>query len=180
MRPLRIVIVTLMFAACNRDGTKVLLTPPFNDNTKVAEVAAHWDDSGEERSFAGGRKLEEPQTRVRYRVDARNRLEDKLFVRLSEFRLVGDGGAELGKDEAAIECVLSVGDSSGVLSGDVWMTKRAAQLITGFGITHYAVPLSERAQGLYREWALQGRKADAATVDAEIQKYANAPPCPRG
>jgi hypothetical protein len=180
MRLVLLLMVMVACAACSRDGSKVLLTPPFNDNTKVGEVTARWDDSGEERSFADGRKLEEPETRLRYRVDVRNRLEDKLFVRLSDFRLVAEGGAELGKSAGQIECVLSVGESTGVLSGDVWMTKRAVRSITGFGVTHYSLPLSERGQALYREWALQGRKGDAPTIDAEIQKYSSAPPCPRG
>lgn len=169
----------LVAAACNRDAGKVILTPPFDGKAKVGEVTATWQGTGEERAFADGRKLAAPQVRMQYRVSVRNRLADKMFVRLSEFRLLDDGGIELGRDAARVDCVLAVGDSAGVLAGDVWIAKEAADDVRNFGVTHFAVPLSEIGQGHYREWMLQGRKGDAASVDAEIAGYAGAPACPR-
>jgi hypothetical protein len=173
------VLLAVVFASCSRDGNRVILTPPFNDRTAIGEATARWENAGEERFFAGDRKLDEPQVRLRYRVDATNRLEDKLFVRLGDFRLVGKAGGEIARDGTRVECILGNGQTRGVLSGDVWVTAHAAGDIHGFGITHFAVPLSNRGRALYREWVLQGRKMDAAAVDAEIAAYAVAPDCPR-
>jgi hypothetical protein len=172
-----ILVVAVASAGCSRDGNKVILTPPFNDGTKIGEVSAQWENTGEERAFADGRKLDMPEVRFQYRVNVRNRLQDKVFVRLGGFRLVNEAGSEMGKSAARIECVLSVGDTPGLLRGDVWVPARGVRDVSGFGVTHFAVPLSERGRALYREWALQGRKSDAAAVDAEIGAYAAAPAC---
>jgi hypothetical protein len=173
-------LLLVLTAGCNRDGGKIILNPPFDGKAKVGEVTATWQATGEERAFAEGRKLATPEVRLQYRVDLRNRLADKMFLRLADFRLTNKSGAELGKDTARVECVLAVGDSSGVLRGDVWVPKDSADDVDGFGLTHLAIPLSEIGQGHYREWMLQGRKGDAASVDAEIAGYAAAPACPRG
>lgn len=167
-------------AGCNRDEGKVILNPPFDAKAKVGEVTATWQATGEERAFADGRKLAAPQVRLQYQVNVRNRLSDKMFVRLSDLRLTNKSGVELGKDAAHVECVLRVGDSPGVLRGEVWVAKDAAGDVSGFALTHFVVPLSEIGQGHYREWMLQGRKGDAASVDAEITGYAAAPACPTG
>lgn len=165
--------------ACGRNGTKVMLSPPFNERTKIGEVTARWEITSEQREFAEGRKLDEPQVRVRYRVDVRNDLGDKMFLRLGEFRVMSETGRELARAGDRIECILAVGDSKGVLAGDLWVTKRASSAVHGFRISHFSLPLSERGRALYREWALQGRKADGAAVDAEIAAYARAAACPR-
>lgn len=165
-------------AACNRDEGKVILKPPFDAKAKIGEVTATWQATGEERAFADGRKLAAPQVRMQYQVNVRNRLADKMFVRLSELRLTSKDGVELGKDTARVDCVLRVGDSPGVLRGEVWIAQDAAKDVSGFTLTHFAVPLSELGQGHYREWMLQGRKGDAASVDAELGGYAAAPACP--
>lgn len=170
----------LLAAGCNRDKGKIILNPPFDGKAKIGEVTATWNATGEERAFADGRKLAMPQVRMQYRVNVKNRLADKMFVRLSEFRLTGQGGTELGKDTARAECVLSVGDSPGVMRGDVWVNKNAAGDVRDYALTHFAVPLSELGQGHYREWMIQGRKAEAAAVDGELASYAAAPACPTG
>jgi hypothetical protein len=175
-----ITIPLLLVSSGCSDKNKVILTPPFDGHAKIGEVTASWQTTGEERAFAEGRKLETPEVRFQYRIDVRNRLEDKMFVRLSEFRLMNAGGGELAKDVRRVDCILSVGDSSGVIRGEVWVAKDAADDISGFGITHFSVPLGEIGRGHYREWALQGRTGDAATVDAEIAGYAAAPACPAG
>jgi hypothetical protein len=174
-----VAMVVLASAACSREANKVVLTPPFDEQAKIGEITAQWEATAEERAFADGRKLDEVQVRVHYRVDALNRLQDKLFVRLGDFRLLNESGIELGKDTGRIECALSAGQSNGVLSGDVWLSSRAVKNVGGFGITHLAVPLSERGRALYREWALKERAAEASTVDVDIQRFAAAGSCPR-
>jgi len=171
-------VLLLAAAGCNRDEGKVILKPPFDAKAKVGEVTASWQPAGEERAFAEGRKLAAPQVRMQYQVNVRNRLSEKMFVRLSEFRLTDEDGVELGKDAARVDCVLRVGDSTGVLRGEVWVAKDAADDVSEFAINHFVVPLSEVGQGHYREWVLQGRKGDEASVDAEIVSYAAAPACP--
>jgi hypothetical protein len=171
-------VLLLAVAGCNRDEGKVILKPPFDAKAKVGEVTATWQATGEERAFAEGRKLPAPQVRLQYQVNVQNRLSEKMFVRLSDFRLTDKSGVELGKDAARADCVLRVGDSNGVLRGEVWVSKDAADDVSEFAINHFVVPLSEIGLGHYREWVLQGRKGDEASVDAEIVSYAAAPACP--
>jgi hypothetical protein len=171
-------LLILAAAGCNRDEGKVILKPPFDAKAKVGEVTASWEPTGEERAFADGRKLAAPQVRLQYQVNVQNRLAEKMFVRLSEVRLTDKDGVALGQDAARVDCVLRVGDSAGVLRGEVWVAKDKADEVSGFAITHLVVPLSEIGQGHYREWMLQGRKSDEASVDAEIAGYAAAPACP--
>lgn len=173
-----ILTVALALVACSSDGDAVKLVAPFNERTVLGEVTAVWKSTGEERGFAAGARLKEPQARLRYRADVRNRLGDKLFIRLGTFQLVDDAGLEIGSDSASVECTLATGASQAVLAGDVWVPKQAVGKVRGFHLEHFAVPLNDRGRALYREWLLQGRPADTAAIDAEIARYAAAPPCP--
>src|SRR5512134_3825211 len=98
-------LLLLTAAGCNRDEGKVILKPPFDAKAKVGEVTATWQATGEERAFADARKLAAPQVRLQYQVNVANRLADKMFVRLSDFRLTDKNGVELGKDVARVECI---------------------------------------------------------------------------
>ena len=175
--PPTVLLAMVLVAGCSRDRNAVMLTAPFNDSTKIGQLTAVWEDAGDERAFAGGTRLAEPEVRFRFRVDAQNRLGDRLFVRLGNFQLVDATGLGLAAADASIACALSAGTTEGVLSGDVWVPKRTAKNVAGFRISHFAVPLSDRGRSLYREWLLQGRAQDAAQIDSEIGRYAAAPPC---
>ena len=169
----------IALSACSRDKGTIYLVAPFNDSTKIGDVTATWTNTGEERAFADGKRLDAPQVKLQYAINVRSRLDDKAFVRLQDFKLMA-GSEEVGKDSARVECVLPVGDSPRILTGEVWIATDRAKNVNGFEVTHFAVPLSERGRSLYREWSLQGRPDQAAAVDSEITAYASAPPCPRG
>ena len=178
-RPSRLVAAVALgglLASCSHDDT-IKLAAPFNENTIVGEVSAVWNNTAEERGFAGGDRLKEPEVRFRYRLDVRNKLGDKLFVRLGGFELVGENALPLGSDQASVQCVLGTGATPAILEGDAWIPKRIAGSVKAFQVSHLAVPLSDRGRALYREWLLQGRPGAAAEVDAEIGRYAAAPAC---
>lgn len=178
MRTVVLGALGIALAACARDTTTEPLVAPFNERTILGEVSAVWSNTSEERGFAGGTRLQEPEIRFQYRVDVRNRLGDKLFVRPGDFQLVDEHGLALGSDGASVECSLGSGATQAILTGDVWVRKRAVSKVRTFRIARFAVPLNERGRGLYREWLLQGRPGAAAAIDAEIARYAAAPPCP--
>lgn len=165
-----------LLVSCSHDDT-IKLAAPFNDRTVVGDVSAVWSNTGEERGFAAGDRLAEPDVRFSYRVDVHNRLGDKLFVRLGEFQLVGENGLPLATDPVRVECALADGATRGVLAGDIWVAKHATGMVKAFRVSHFAVPLSDRGRALYREWQLQGRPGAAAEIDAEIARYAAMPPC---
>ena len=170
------VLSTTTLSSCSRDEGAVVLTPPYADD-KIGDVSAVWSNTGEERAFAEGRRLDGPEVRFRYRVDVRNRLQEKVFLRLDEFSLIAADGLEIAKDRARVECALNAGRTTGVLSGEIWVPKRRVQEVQRFHIRHISVPLSERALASYREWLLQGRPGAAAEIDAEINLAAAAPSC---
>jgi hypothetical protein len=179
-RRLALVGVALIAAAvpgCSRSGHTASLAAPYDDDESLGEITAVWDNTGEERGFDGGARLKQPEVRFRYRLDARNRSGDKLFLRLADMQLVDRGGLTLGKHVVQIECTLNAGDTDGVLSGDVWVPKSAVDDIDGFRVTRLAIPLGAHSLQRYRDWLLQGRPNDAAQVDAEVAKHAGAPAC---
>jgi hypothetical protein len=171
-------LLLALAAGCSRgDEVGIPLTAPFDRQRVVGSVTAEWKATDEERAFADGRRLEEPEVRVRYRVDVRNDLEDKVFVRLDAFTLVDTDGLTLGADRAEVACTLGTGAIEGVLAGDVWLPKRALERVQTFRVGHLAVPLSERGRSLYREWRMAGQSGAEAAVDAEITGYGAAPAC---
>ena len=173
-------LLSALVAACARDAGSVPLVAPYDAGDRLGAVHAIWNNTGEERGFAAGGRLKEPEVRFRYRLDARNRSTDKLFLRLENPELVDDTGLALAQATAALGCVLGVGESEGVLAGEVWIPKSAANRVSGLRVSHFAVPLGERALKRYREWLLQGRPNEAAQIEAEIAKQAAAPPCTTG
>ena len=164
-------------AGCTRDGEPHALTAPFDRARIVGRTAATWRVTEDERAFAGATRLDEPEVRVSYRIDAESDLQDKVYLKLEAFTLVDTDGLALGADETLAECTLAPGTTEAVLSGDVWMPREAAGRIADYRVAQHAVPLSERGQALYREWQLQGRPGAAAEIDAEVARYAAADPC---
>lgn len=172
----RLLPVALLLA-CSGDPNRVVLTAPFDAYAKLAEITGVWTNTGEERAFAEATRLKESEVRFQYRLNARNRMQDRLYVRLGGVQLVGGDGFPLGQDTAGIECTLDAGTTEGVLTGSVWLPKSKAKKVRGFRVSHFAVPLNERGRALYREWLLKHRPDQRAAIDAEITAYAAAPPC---
>ena len=131
----------------------------------------------EQRAFAGATRLDEPEIRVRYSLDVESDLQTKAFVQLKEFTFLDEDGLALATDMTEIACTLAAGTTEAVLSGDVWVPRTATARIDDFRVAYHTVPLSERGLALYREWQLQGRPNAAAEIDADIARYAAAPPC---
>ena len=172
----RLLPVALLLA-CSGDPNRVVLAAPFDARAKLAEVTAVWTNTGEERTFAEAARVEEREVRFQYRVNARNRMQDRLYVRLGGFQLAAADGLVLGQDRAGIECTLDTGTTEGVLTGSVWLPKSKVEKVRRFRVSHFAVPLNERGRALYREWLLKKRPEQRAAIDAEIAAYTAAPPC---
>lgn len=164
-------------ARCSPPGTTSPLTAAFDDGRRVGSTTAVWERTGDERGFAGGARLAEPEIRFRYRVDVTNRTDDKVFVRLSDVALTTDNGLPLVTDSVRRECVLGPGDTPGVLTGEIWVPKGKVDTVAGLNLSRFAAPLGERDLPPYRAWLLQGRPGNEAAVNTEIAAQAAAPPC---
>jgi len=165
-------VLVLAAAGCTRSHGTVELMAPFSDDTVVGELTAAWHDAGEWRLANGP---DTPQRKVVFRIDAVNRLSDRLYLRLRDFRLLA--GGEAIDSAATAECTLAPGTTEGVVAGTLWVPAGLAQRIGGFQIDRFAVPLSERGRAFYREFLLLQRPGAAAAIDAELAAYAAAPPC---
>jgi len=178
-RSLRLLALStlILLAGCWRDSNRVYVTAPFNQETELADLSATWQNTGEERSFAGSSRLDEAEVRFQYKVDVRNRLEHKLYLELGKFELLDDDRLALASADEAVKCVLGGGNTEAVLEGSLWVPKRSAKKVTGFRLERFGVPLSDRGRAMYREWLLQSRPEEAAAIDAELAGYAAAPPC---
>jgi hypothetical protein len=164
------------FAACHRTPDGLPLTAP-DDATRLGTVSATWQATADERGFAKGARLAEPELRFRYRVDAHNGVGDKLFVRLDRFELVDEKGMTVAAAEESVECTLGAGTSEGALAGDVWVRKRDADRVRDFRIRRFAAALDDDGRKAYRAWLLKGRPGEDTAVDQEIAKQAAAKPC---
>ena len=162
----------LAAAGCARSHGTVELMAPFSDDTVVGELTATWSDTGEWRLPAAA---DNPQRKVRFRVDAVNHLSAGLYLRLRDFRLLARG--EVIDTAATVECTLAPGTTAGVISGALWVPASLAQRIGGFQIDRFAVPLSERGRAFYREFLLLQRPGAGLAIDTELAAYAAAPPC---
>ena len=167
----------MLVLGCSRGPQEVRLTAPFNERTTLGVLTATWHDTGDERSFADGARLDRPERRLQFRVEAQNRLQDRLYIRIGDFELVNVDGAMLGEDSMTVECTLNARVTEGVLRGVLWLAGDQVQSIRGFRVKRFAVPLSERGLAVYREWLLQGRPNQEEAIDREIADYAAAPPC---
>lgn len=167
----------LLFGGCRGDSNGVYVSAPFNEKTELAELSAVWRNTGEERTFADASRLDEPQVRFQYKVDARNRLEDQLYLRLGGFELVDEDGLSIGNAGEEVKCVLGAGKTEALLEGSVWVAKRSTGQVAGFRLDRFGVPLSDRGRAMYREWLLQSRPEEGGAIDAELARYASAPPC---
>lgn len=160
----RLPLLALLLAsgACRRAEEGVFVTAPFNDATRLGRVEAHWTPT------AGG---------LHFEVRVENRLTDRLFVRLGDFALLDRELRPLVRSTETRACVLGPEATGVVLSGDVALAEADAARVATFDVTRFAVPLSERGRGIYREFVLQQRVRTPAAVDEEIAAYAAAPPC---
>ncbi len=177
--PLALLLLSVVLSHCSRDTHTAPLLAPYDDREKLGTVTASWSNTGEERAFAEAVRLKQPEVRFQYHVDADNRTDDKLFVRLAELELVDGEGTVLGKGSALAECTLSPGASSGVLAGDVWVATASADRVHGFRVARMAVPLGDKTVQHYRRWLLQGRPTAGMDIDTEIAHLAAAAACAR-
>jgi hypothetical protein len=164
-------------AGCSRDHDAVVLTAPFNEETKLGALTAVWKPTGQERSFADASRLKEPEVELRYRVDARNDMKDPIYIRLGGFELLSKEGLAIAKDDRRVECTVPPGRTEGALSGSIWVAKKSVDQAARFNVARFSAPLSERGRSLYREWLLQARPGDEKAIDAELGAYASAPAC---
>jgi hypothetical protein len=164
-----LVLALLPLAACARSSGTAELKAAFSDDTVVGALEASWQKDGEAREGNG------PAHRLAFRVDATNRLSAPVYLRLREFRLLGPWG-KVGAG-GAIDCALAPGTTVGVMRGTVWLPAAQAGSVRGFEVDRFVLPLSERGRAFYREFLLRQRPGDAAEIDAEIGRYAAAPPC---
>ena len=172
-----LVAVLGMCMGCSRSSDGLSLIAPFNEETKLGELTAVWKQTGEEREFAHAVRLKEPEVEVQFRVDVSNEMNDPIFVRLTDFVLQSKDGLALATEQHKVECTIPPGRTQGVLYGSVWVTKRSAEQAGRFDLGRFAVPLSERGRGLYRQWLLERRPGQEKEIDAELQAYAAAPAC---
>jgi hypothetical protein len=165
----------LIGAGCRQAPEGLPLTAP-GDDTRLGTVSAAWHTTGEERGFANAARLDEPEVRVRYRVDVHNAEDEKLFVRLEAFELVDEKGMTVATAAERVECTLGVGTAT-ALAGDVWVRKQDVDRVRDFRIRRFAAALDDEGRAQHRAWLLQGRPGDAAAIDAEIARQAAAKPC---
>jgi hypothetical protein len=168
--------ILLLVAACRHDSDGLPLLAA-GDDARLGTVSATWQATEEERGFANAARLDEPEVRFRYRVDAHNRADEKLFVRLDRFELVDASGLTVASADRSVECTLGPGMTEGALAGDVWVRRRDTERVKDFRIRRFAAALGDAGRARYRAWLLQGRPGDEAAVEQEIARQAAAPPC---
>lgn len=153
-------VVALLLIACRRSEPGIPLIAAFSAESRVGRLIATWSPHGPDRA--------------RYHVDVVNQLADPLYVRLAHVRLLR-AGSTVGRALDTVACVIPAGATARPLAGIATLQGGEAD---GFEIERFALPLSERGRGFYREYLLQRRPGQEASIDAEIAAYAQAPPCP--
>lgn len=177
MRPAAAAIALLLIGSgCRRAPEGMPLTAP-GDDTRLGTVSASWQTTEEERGFANAARLDEPEVRVRYRVDVHNADDAKLFVRLEAFELVDEKGMTVATAAERLECTLGAGTAAGALAGDVWVPKRDLDRVHDFRVRRFAAALDDDGRARYRAWLLQGRPGDTEAIDQEIARQAAAKLC---
>jgi hypothetical protein len=161
--------LALQCTGCTRSSGRMELLAAFSDDTVVGELSATWTDAtAADRSAPPGRQ-------VHVRVQGVNRLADRLYVELREFRLVTADGNAVVVGNAA--CALAPQASGVVLEGEAWLTGSANNSVRGFRVDPLAVPLSDRGVAFYREFLLAQRPGAEADIDRVLAAYAAAPRC---
>jgi hypothetical protein len=161
---------------CARSERTIELKPVFSDETVVGEVRAHWAETGAQRSVGDAGAAERE---VGYRLDASNRLTEPLYLRVTDLRLIGQGGA-IPTAAAPVACQLAPGRGQVLVRGSVWVPATQASGVRDAQAKLFVLPLSERGRAFYREFRLGQRPRDAAAIDAELETYGSAPPCGGG
>lgn len=164
----RSVLLALGLAACvfgcRRAEEGVFVVAPFNDHTRLARVDARWATPKADGA-------------VEFEVRVESRLADRLYVRLASFALTAADGRTLARSGEERSCVLAPKATERVLAATVRLPPGAADEVAGFTLETFGVPLSQRGQGIYREYLLQFRGRTIPEADAEIQGYQASPPC---
>ncbi len=168
-----ITLGVLLVAACSRSQRAVDLKPPFSDDTIVGTLTVRWAETGDRRP-AG--ESGAPEREVAYHVDVANQLHDALYLRINDLHLVGQGG-DIATPESRVACTLPAQRTEPVLQGSVWIPETQSSGVRDARVQYLAVPLSERGRAFYREFLLQQRPGDAASIDAELATYADTPAC---
>jgi hypothetical protein len=161
--------VALQCVGCTRSGGRMELMAAFSDDTVVGELSATWTDAtASDRSAQPGRQ-------VHVRVQVSNRLADRLYVELREFRLLTADGNTVTVGSAA--CALAPHAIGVMLERDVLFPANAGNSVRGFRVDPLAVPLSERGRAFYREFLLAQQPGSADHIDSVLAGYAASPPC---
>jgi hypothetical protein len=145
------------------------LLAAFSDDTVVGDLSATWTDA------PAADRSAQPDRPVHVRVQASNRLGDRLYVELREFRLVTADGNAVALGSAA--CTLAPEASGVMLERDVWIPGSASNSIRGFRVDPLAVPLSARGRAFYREFLLAQRPGTADEIDSLLAGYTASAPC---
>lgn len=164
-------ILLVLSAGCTRSEQTIDLKAAFSDDTVVGHLEATWSAAPERASENGAQRA------VTLRIDAVNLLADRLYLRLGGLRLIGPHGP-IGLDESHSDCAVPANGTSAVLQATAWVPAAEASGIRGITVEQLAVPLSERGRAFYREFLLRKRGGPVAPIDAELDTYAAAPPCP--
>lgn len=166
-----ILVLLALSAGCTRSEQTIDLKAAFSDDTIVGHLAATWH-TAEERT---GENVAERAVTVR--VDAVNLLADRLYLRLGGLRLIGPN-RPIALDQTHSECAVPANGTSTVLQATAWVPAADASAIRGIEVEQLTVPLSERGRAFYREFLLRKRGGPVTTIEAELDSYAAAPPCP--
>ena len=95
-----LVAALLTTLGCTHEADRHEMTAPFDSARIMGRTSATWTVTDEQRAFADATRLDEPEIRVRYRLDVESDLQDKVFVRLKEFTFVDEDGLALGSAAA--------------------------------------------------------------------------------
>jgi hypothetical protein len=158
-------------AGCARSEQTIDLKAAFSDDTIVGHLRATWS-AAQERTPGGG-----AQRAVTVRIAAVNLLADRLYLRVRGLRLIGPN-EPIGLGPPPTACTLPAHGTSTVLQTTASVPAAAAAAIRGVDVEPLAIPLSERGRAFYREFLLRKRGGPVTAIDAELDAYAAAPPCP--
>jgi hypothetical protein len=164
----RLLLALLLSAGCAREPRpeQVLeMKAIFSESTIAGELLATWQTG---RPDQAGRR---PLT---LRLTARNRLAERLYVRVGDIRVLAPGGAV--PVPGSVDGCLLAGDARLPLFRATVTLADADTAVSGIAVEYTAVPLSERGRAFHREY-LRRRRPTLEEIDAELDAFAAAPPC---